>query len=76
MKPAAPFTKADQTRIRSLKLEKSFIPPPGRAMFCQGRKVLGHGDVSKLGDFLYIPKQTTEIRLSPADYDDVMGWIW
>ena len=75
MKPAVPFTKADQTRLRQLKLEQSQVPGPGRVMFCRGRSILGYGDVSKLGDFLYIPKYADTICLSQADFDDVRGWL-
>jgi hypothetical protein len=76
MKPAAAFTAADQTRLRQLKLEHSQVPGPGRVMFCRGRKILGYGEVSKLGDFLYIPKNADALSLSPADFEDVRGWIW
>jgi hypothetical protein len=76
MRPAVDFRKSDQMRLRSLKLERSAVPAPGRVMFCRGRKVLGHGDVSKLGDFQYIPKNVDTLCLSATDFDDVHGWIW
>jgi hypothetical protein len=76
MKPALAFAKADQQRLRQLKLEQSQVPAPGRVIFCRGRAVLGYGDVSKLGEFLYIPKHADTICLSSADLDDVRGWIW
>lgn len=76
MTPAIPFARAaDQVHLRSLKLERSQIPPAGRVMFCRGRKILGHGDVGKLGEFLYIPKGVDTLSLSAADYDDVKAWI-
>lgn len=75
MIPATPFTKADQTRMRSLTFERSGTATPGRVIFCKGRSVLGYGDVSKLGDFLYIPKQADTVCVSAADFDDVKGWI-
>lgn len=76
MKPAAAFTSADQMRLRGLKLERSEFPGPGRVMFCRGRQIVGYGDVSKLGDFLYIPKQADTLCLSATDFEDVRGWIW
>lgn len=76
MKPSVDFHKADQMRLRSLRLERSSIPAPGRVMFCRGRKVLGHGDVGKLADFQYIPKGADTLCLSSADFDEVHGWIW
>jgi hypothetical protein len=76
MKPAAAFTTADQTRLRQMKLENNPMPGAGRVMFCQGRKILGFGEVSKLADFLYIPKNADTLCLSPADFEDVRGWIW
>jgi hypothetical protein len=36
--------------------------------------VLGYGDVSRLGDFLYIPKNTDTLCVSAADYDDLREW--
>jgi hypothetical protein len=75
MIPATPFTKADQTRLRSLKLEQSGTATPGRVIFCRGRSVLGYGDVSKLGDFLYIPKSADTVCVSGADWSDVKGWM-
>jgi hypothetical protein len=75
MRPAVDFYKADQTRLRSLKLERSQVPAPGRVMFCRGRKVLGHGDVARLADFYHIPKNADTLCLSPADFDDVREWI-
>lgn len=76
MTPAVPFAKADQTRLRQLKLEQSNVPAPGRLMFCQGRKILGYGEVSKLGDFRYIPSRADTLCLSAADFEDIMRWIW
>lgn len=75
MKPATPFAKADQLRMRTLTFEQSQVPPPGRAMFCRGRRILGHGDVGKLGEFLYIPKDADTVCLSAADYNDVKEWL-
>lgn len=75
MQPAVPFTKADQNFFRSLKLEQSNVPGRGRVMFCRGRTILGYGDVSKLGDFLYIPKRTDTVCVSNADWPDVKGWM-
>ena len=75
MKPATPFAKADQARMRDLKFEQSQIPAPGRVMFCRGRRVLGHGDLGKLGDFLYVPKQADTVCVSAADFDDVKEWL-
>lgn len=75
MKPSVSFAKAaDQMRIRLLKLQRSAMPPPGRVMFWRGRKLLGHGDVAKLGDFLAIPKDADTVYASDADYDDLKAW--
>jgi hypothetical protein len=76
MKPAGAFSAVDQTRFRRLALEPSQVPAPGRVMFCRGRKVLGYGDVSKLADFFYVPKDADTLCLSAADFVDVKGWIW
>lgn len=75
MKPAAPFAKTDQQRMRSLTFERSQVPPPGRVMFCRGHRILSHGDVGKLGDFLYIPKEADTVCVSAADYNDVKEWL-
>lgn len=75
MRPAVPFTKADQMRLRQLKLAQSEVPGPGRLMFCRGRKILGYGDVSKLGDYRYIPDRADAVCLSAADYSDVKEWL-
>lgn len=75
MKPSVPFAKADQQRLRELKIHQSQIPPAGRVMFCRGREILGHGDVSKLGDFLYIPKRADTVCISAADFPDVREWL-
>jgi hypothetical protein len=75
MKPTVPFTKADQTRMRSLSFEQSPVPTPGRVMFCRGRSILGYGDIDKLGDFLYIPKLADTVCVSATDYPDVREWL-
>lgn len=75
MKPAVAFAKADQTLLRQLKFERSAVPEPGRVLFCRGRRILGYGDVSKLGDFLYIPKYADTVCVSAADYPDVREWL-
>lgn len=75
MKPTTPFAKADQMRLRQLKLERSQMPPPGRVMFWHGRKLLGHGDVATLGDFLAVPKQADTVCVSEIDYPEVKEWI-
>lgn len=73
--PATPFTKADQTQLRSLKFEQSAMPPAGRVMFWRGRKLLGYGEVSKLGDFMAIPKNADTVSVSAVDYPDVREWL-
>lgn len=75
LRPATPFAKADQMRIRTLAFEQSQIPPAGRVMFCRGRRILGHGDVAKLGQLRYIPDEADTIRISVADYPDVQQWV-
>lgn len=75
MTPAVPFSKVpDQFRLRSLKLEASMVPQPGRVMFCRGRKIIGYGDVGKLGDRGVIPDQADTVCISTADFDDVRSW--
>ncbi len=76
MKPAVPFAKAaDQTRLRTMSIESSQVPPAGRVMFWSGRKLLGYGDVSRLGDFMAIPKNADTICISASDYPDVREWL-
>jgi hypothetical protein len=75
MKPAVPFAKADQQLLRSLTFRESLVPPPGRVMFWHGHKLLGHGDVAKLGDFMAIPKHADIVSVSAADYPDVREWL-
>lgn len=60
--------------MRELTFEQSQIPPAGRMMFRRGRRILGHGDVSKLGEFLCIPKDADTVCLAAADFDDVKNW--
>lgn len=75
MTPAVPFSKAsEQTRLRFMKLESSMVPQPGRVMFCRGRKIIGYGDVGKLGDRGTIPDQADTICISAADFEDVRSW--
>jgi hypothetical protein len=75
MRPAVDFYKADQTRLRQLKLERSQVLEAGRLMFCRGRSIIGYGHVGRLANFNYIPKNADTICLSPADFDDVREWI-
>lgn len=75
MKPTVPFQKADQLRLRQLKLEQSQVPGPGRVMFCRGRRVLGYGDVGKLGNARYIPDAADTVCVAMADFADVKEWI-
>lgn len=76
MKPAVPFARAaDQMRLRLLTLEKSQIPPPGRVMFRRGRRIIGHGDVAKLGDRRAIPDEADTVCVSVTDFPDVKEWL-
>lgn len=75
MTPAIPFSKVpDQYRLRSLKLEQSMVPQPGRVMFCRGHKIIGYGDVGKLGDVKAVPDAADTICISTADFEDVRSW--
>jgi hypothetical protein len=49
--------------------------PAGRVMFCRGRKILNYADVAVLAKIFQIPKGTTEICVSGADYADIKEWI-
>jgi hypothetical protein len=74
MKPTVPFAKAaDQTQLRLLTFRESLVPPPGRVMFWH--KLLDHGDVAKLGDFMAIPKHCDIVSVAKADYPDVREWL-
>lgn len=75
MQPAVPFSKVpDQFRLRSLKLEQSMVPQPGRVMFCRGRKIIGYGDVGELGERGVIPDAADTICIAAADFEDVRSW--
>ena len=75
MKPAGTPSVTIRYKLKEFGLTRLGTVPAGRVMFCQNRKVLGYGDVANLARIFDIPRGTTEICLSAADYDDVKGWI-
>ena len=75
MKPAVALGVTDRYRLKELTLQQAGTVTPGRVMFCRGRKIIGYGDVGRLGEFTYVPKGTDTICLSAADYSDVKEWI-
>jgi hypothetical protein len=75
MKPAASLSVTDQYKLKQLTLTRSMAVPAGRVMFCQGRKILNYADVADLAQIFNIPKGTTEICVSGADYADIKEWI-
>jgi hypothetical protein len=75
MKPAHALSITDRYRLKELTLTKSMAVPAGRVMFCRGRKILNYADVADLAHIFRIPKGTTEICVSGADYADIQEWI-
>jgi hypothetical protein len=75
MRPATPLTITDRYKLKEFALKQLMTVPAGRVMFCRGRKILGYAYVADLAQIFSIPRTTTEICLSSADYDDVKEWI-
>jgi hypothetical protein len=75
MRPAASLSITDRYRLKALTLTRSMAVPAGRVMFCKGRKILNYADVADLAQIFNIPKGTTEICISGADYADIKEWI-
>ena len=69
------FSPADRYRLRNLAWEKSGAVPPGRAMLCMGRKVVGYCDVADLANPVAIAKKANTVCLSAADFADVQEWL-
>lgn len=75
MKPAAVLSVTDRYRLKEMTLERSGAMPPGRVMWCNGRKVLGYGNVADLPKVFEIPRGANTLCLSMEDYDDVREWL-
>ncbi len=74
MKPGA-ISITGRYRLKELTLERSQAVTPGRVMWCQGRKVMGYGDVADLANVLKIPKGANTVCVSAADFEDIKGWL-
>ena len=59
----------------NFKIERSQTVTPGRLMWCQGRRILGYGNIDDLTNVFGIPRGTNTITIAAADYDDVKGWL-
>ena len=75
MKPATTLTVTDRYKLKEYALKPLGTVPAGRVMFCQGRKILGYANVPDLAQIFGIPRGTTEICVSSADYADIKEWI-
>jgi hypothetical protein len=75
MRPATTLTVTDRYKLKEFALRQLMTVPAGRVMFCRGRKILGYADVTDLAKIFGIPRGTTEICVSSADYADIREWI-
>ena len=74
--PTAQLTVTQRQRLKDLTWEKSNAVPPGRAMLCKGRKVVGYCNVTDLANStVAIAAQANTVCLSAADYSDVKRWL-
>jgi hypothetical protein len=75
MRPAVNLSITDRYKLKELTLTKSMAVTAGRVMYCRGRKILGYADVADLAQIFGIPRGTTEICVSSADFADIKEWI-
>jgi hypothetical protein len=76
MRPAVNPSITHRCTLKEMTLTRSMAVPAGRrVMFCRGRKILNYADVAVLAKIFHIPKGTTEICVSDADYADIKEWI-
>lgn len=74
MKPA-PIGVTDRYRFRELALQPAGAVPPGRVMWCRGRKVLGYADIAELVNVFVIPRGADTMCVSAADHGDLREWL-
>jgi hypothetical protein len=75
MKPVTTLTVTDRYKLKEFALKQLMTVPAGRVMYCRGRKILGYADVADLAQIFGIPRGTTEICVSSADFADIKEWI-
>ena len=75
MKPPPFKLDGDRTVFQELTLQRLGTVPPGRVMFCRGRKVLGYADVASLGNIFAIPKGADTMCVLAEDLGDIEGWL-
>lgn len=73
--PTATLSVTDRSKLKALTLEQVQVLPPGKVWFCQGRKILLHGDLASLARVMLIPTKADTVAVSTADFDDVKAWI-
>ncbi len=73
--PTATLTVTDRYRLKELAWEQSQVVPPGKVMWCRGRRVLGYCKLADLPRVSLIPPGATAACLSGTDFGDVRAWI-
>jgi hypothetical protein len=72
--PAVQLTVTQRYRLKDLAWQRSGVVPPGRAMLCKGRRVVGFCSVSELVA-RRIDVLADTVCLSAADFADVKRWL-
>ena len=73
--PTATLSVTNRYRLKDLDWQESEIVPPGKVMFCKGRKVMGYAKVQELGRFSAIPTGADVACVAAADFEDVKRWL-